>query len=247
VKKFITAFLLVIAGALIDSADALVFVGSVTYNNGSGAPGQWGTPQIFAAPSGNIFATTYGGDLAQFWIGKFDENFNFLSDANFPAAALNTVFPVIVNGQGDLLVAGSIVPDDGMMWDIWIAKYDDSLLLKASSTFAGGGLYSPTRGTTSYQDVPNGIAVGADDEIFLTGHINCCGGYGGIGWTGAYGSDLTLLSSATFKGPYLHPQYDDAYPGIGDGFAITTATGSYTYVAGNIYDIQSDGRTFWLC
>jgi hypothetical protein len=157
------------------------------------------------------------------WIGQFDSGLNLQNSKiiDGPNGGADAANDIIVDGT-DVYVTGFI--DESTGRDIWIAKYDISLNLISSTTYAG----------PSTHDEGTGIASDGAGSIYITGYITTAS-QGTDVWIGKYNSDLEYQNSTTYNGS----------ASSNDSGKDILVDGSYLYVVGYVNETVG-GVNVWV-
>ncbi|MDO8682751.1 MAG: SBBP repeat-containing protein, partial [Armatimonadota bacterium] len=150
-------------------------------------------------PSGNVYVT---GQVflkysdPEVWIAKYDSSMVLQSSrtTKAPGGEFYDVFSggIATDASGNVYLVGMAQEDVGDN-NIWIAKYDPSLVPISSVTFNGSAAQSYDEG--------RGVAVDAAGNIYVVGTVQETSGGYNI-WVGKYSSSLSLQSEATLdSGP----------------------------------------------
>ena len=167
--------------------------------------------------SGNIFVVGSGGtdSSSDFWAGKLDSNLVLLASTTLNDAgnAEEKGRGVVVDGT-DVFVTGmmeTVVLDE----NIWVAKYDSSLVLLSSITIDSPG---------TADDKGWAIAASGTGEIYVAGSLFATGQRGNL-WVSEYDLNLNLLSNLTFNGSSSNDE---------EALGIAVDAGGVVYAAGYI-------------
>lgn len=132
---------------------------------------------------------------------------------------------VTTDSSGNIWVTGYV--DAGAeLLNVWIGKYDPSLILLSSTTFNGSG---------NGMDMGNDITIDSSGNVWVTGKVNETIGGTNI-WIAKYSPSLVLLSSTTFDGPANEDE---------ESYAITIDPNSDVWVTGFIAKDIFDGD-LWI-
>lgn len=141
--------------------------------------------------SGNLFVAGYltqSGTGSDIWVAKFNSALVQQSSWTYDKAGFTDAASQVAldTTTGNVFVTGFIssTPANSSR-DIWIGKFDSSLVLQATVTFNGSG---------NDWDEGNGIRV-SGGIVYVVGHSSVTGGKSH--WLGRYTTNLVLLSTTT--------------------------------------------------
>jgi Beta-propeller repeat len=119
-----------------------------------------------------------------------DESGNIYVTGNINTGSAGKGNAIAVDGSGNIYVAGQL-SETGQGLNIFVEKLNSSLVLQSSASF---------NGATNGIDVGNGIALGSDGSVYVTGKIINSASNDDI-WLGKFNSSLVLQSTTTVNGP----------------------------------------------
>lgn len=176
---------------------SLNLVKQSTISYGGFGDGNTSLDALVVEPDGNIVAV---GDVyvgagsagSRIWLGRFDNELNLVAYSTFtkgfgPEAADS----LLRASNGDLYVGGGISPAALTSNDLWIGRFNSSLVLQASAAVAGAG------GNT---DGARGLALGSDGALYVTGIINTSGATVDAYLARFNATTLGLLGTASIAG-----------------------------------------------
>ncbi|MFH2201488.1 MAG: fibronectin type III domain-containing protein [Elusimicrobiota bacterium] len=140
-----------------------------------------------------LAGTAVNGANTDIWLAQFDKALVFQASAAFNTGlspSLASGHGLALDLSGNIYLAGDLPPSAGAPTDIWIGKYDSSLVFITSATQAGGG------GTA---DGGASVAVGPNGDVFAAGEIDN-GGPNLDAWLGRFNASLALQQSITVDG-----------------------------------------------
>lgn len=220
-------FLPLIFGAASDLW-AFQLVSSTTINGaGNAADGGGG---ITVDPSGNIWVTGYSSITVQganIWIGKYNSSMVLQSSTTINGSGNGTDYgnDIAADPSGNIWVAGSIVESAGGM-NIWLAKYNSSMVLQASTTINGSG---------NGNDAAYDVAVDPSGNILFSGAVT--ESVGGVNiWLAKYNSSMVLQSSRTINGASSASDY---------GQSIAADPGGNIWATGQVME-PVGGENIWI-
>ncbi|MFH1619317.1 MAG: hypothetical protein ABIG11_05365, partial [bacterium] len=156
---------------------------------------------------------------------------NLISSMTVNGAANNTDagHSIVVEGSGNVYVLGTVQEIAGTS-DIWIGKYNSSMVLLSSTVFndSADGYY-----------IGCGIATDSSNNIWVTGSFNETQAVGGDDiWIAKYNSSLVLLSSRTVNGSGNNNDR---------GQKIAVDLSGNIWVTGSIYETAGEGlANVWI-
>ncbi|MBI4370499.1 MAG: T9SS type A sorting domain-containing protein [Elusimicrobia bacterium] len=139
--------------------------------------------------AGSVYETAGGENI---WIGKYSSSLSLVSSTSFRAtgALTDRAFGIHAATNGYVYVSGYVRESSGRE-NAWLAKYDNSLVLQTSVTFAAGGGLADSAGAVVLDDNGNVIVCGYVTESSS----------GEDFWLARYsGSNLAFLSSTSIVG-----------------------------------------------
>ena len=169
------------------------------------------------------------------WIGKYDQSLGLEAQFTLDGSANGNIYGsgITADSHGNVFATGSVTGPSGVpATSIWIAKFDSSLVLLASTTVNGSM-------ANGYSNQGGGITVDNSGNVFVTGTVADTGSpvWGNLNiWVGKYDSSLVFQSSTTING------YDD---GTDFGAGITHDNVGNIYVAGGELENLQD-TNIWI-
>ena len=179
-------------GITVDSAGNVYAIGSIRVSPGAGF-----------------------GEGINIWIAKYNSSLVLQASTtvNGPDNETDIGRDITIGENGNIYVIGDVNYYDS---NIWIAKYNSSMVLQASTTINGPG---------SGSDLGYRIATDDSQNVYAIGSITNTSGYRDI-WLGKYNSSLVLQTSSTFSSS---GNWDD------DGYGISIDTkAAEIYVSGRL-------------
>ncbi|MDD5303524.1 MAG: hypothetical protein PHS14_10500, partial [Elusimicrobia bacterium] len=176
--------------------NTLVFVSSATYPITPFYLDLTCPGGIFIAPGGNIFVVSEAkvGGNTKILLAEISPSLAIVSSTTFFSGFNDNMgFGVTRDSAGNLYVAGAVAPAALTSQNIWVGKFNSSLVFVASATLAGGA------GNT---DQARSIALGPDGNIYVAGAINNAGVVDDL-WIAKYSPGLNLLNSASYASPVV--------------------------------------------
>ncbi|HAM38016.1 MAG TPA: hypothetical protein DCP53_01245, partial [Elusimicrobia bacterium] len=218
------AFFLLIFLLTISHSYASIFNYSSTTFNISGSDNCKG---IAVNPtSGDVYINgSYFLTTQNIVIAKFNSSLVFQSSINVNGAGNNadTGWGIAVSPRsGDVYATGQVY--ENSTFNMWVAKYNSSLVLQASSTYNGSG---------NSTDECYNVAIGTDNSVYVIGSIYETNG------TNIrimkFNSSLAFISSITING---------VGNGADEGFGIAVDTNNNVYTTGKVF--QNATLDIWI-
>lgn len=178
-----------------DSALSLVKQSTISY--GGFGDGNTSLDALVVEPDGNIVAAgdvyvSSGSGGSRVWLGRFDSGLNLVASSTFTKGfGPESADALLRASNGDLYVGGGIAPSSGVSNDLWVGRFNSSLVLQASAAVAGAG------GNT---DQARGLALGSDGALYVTGIINTSGATVDAYLARFNATTLGLLGTASIAG-----------------------------------------------
>lgn len=172
---------------------SLVLQASVTANGAIGGD-DWANGLAFDT-SNNVFVTggvDDGVGSVNIWLAKYSPSLVLLASATFsgPSSGIDEGFQIALDAGGNVYVAGYVF-QGGAGTNIWLGKYNSSLVLQSSYTFDGPAFSN---------DYANALRAGGAN-IYACGSVTEAAGAGGQNvWLAKFDASLVLQSSTTLNG-----------------------------------------------
>ncbi|MBI5240185.1 MAG: Ig-like domain-containing protein [Elusimicrobia bacterium] len=210
---------------------SLNLISSRTYNLPSPAGGGAGAPRmgLVVAPSGDVFISGYllQGGVVKILVAQFTSALALVSSTTFfNGFNANAALGLDRDSSGNLYAVGYVAPAPATSGDIWVGKFNSSLVFLTSASMAGAGGNSD-QAYSAKVDPTN-------TYLFVSGIINNTGLIGDL-WLAKYDLNLNLLKQASFRG---------SGNGASEGIA-EVVTDTRVYVGGN-WHTTSLGNSVYL-
>lgn len=151
---------------------------------------------IAVEPSGNLLVVgdiypSIGSPWSTIWLARYSPELVLLATRTFSNGfASESAASLLLSGSGDVYVGGGIAPAALTSHNLWIGKFNNALVLQASTTFAGSG------GNT---DQARGLTLGSNGDLYATGIMNNSG-VTVDAWIARYTTSLVRVSSRSISG-----------------------------------------------
>ncbi|MBI4370045.1 MAG: hypothetical protein HY547_07435, partial [Elusimicrobia bacterium] len=179
--------------------------------------------------NGNIYVLgflTQTSGSQNIWLAQYNSSLVIQTSVSINGSGnMNDAgYAISIDSNTNILTTG-VVTETGGDANLWIARYNSSLILQASATVAGSG---------SSSDAGQGIASDGN-SIFVHGYLNETAGGANI-WTAKLGSNLAIVSSVSTNG---------SSNGTDDGRRLTYDGDQAIWAAGMVNN-SSSGNDIWL-
>jgi len=171
---------------------SLILQSSVTFSGmGLGFLEGYG---IQIAPDGNVVVVGIENDAVSgtnMWLGKFDPNLVLLSSTSFTSSGNHPDLAqdLAIDTSGNIYVSGNVF-NPATLSDLWVGKFNSSLVLQSSVTI---------NGTADNNDFIGNLKLDGTGKLYVVGDIRNSD-LGDI-WVGKFDtSPLTLLATTTVSG-----------------------------------------------
>jgi len=199
---------------------------STTFNgSGNGYDEGYG---IATDSSGNVWIAGWvNGPSKDIWVAKYNSSLVLQASATFNGSANNvdTGYGIATDSSGNVWVTGSLLNVGSEFDNIWVAKYNSSLVLQASATI---------NGSSNSSDRGQGITTDSSGNVWVTGQID--ENTGDNIWVAKYNSSLVLQASATINGSGI---------AFDQGTGITTDSSDNVWVTGSVNE-TSEADNIWI-
>lgn len=198
--------------------------------NGSGGNSLDSGLGIYAGSSGNILITGYLSQTStkkDIWIAQYDATLNLQKNVlvNGSISGQDSGRSIAIDSSGNIFTTGSIYGESGNN-DIWVAKFNSSLIFEASATVSG---------SANGYDAGEGITIDSSGNVWVIGSIDETLGENNI-WIGKFSPSLVLQTSTTFNGT---ANSDD------EGIDIALNSAGNIIVSGNVSE-PSQSHNAWI-
>ncbi|MBI3552269.1 MAG: right-handed parallel beta-helix repeat-containing protein [Elusimicrobia bacterium] len=172
---------------------AMNLISSATFG---GIPTFTSSPKgILIDPGGNLYVSgdTPVGANNEILVAKFDSFLGFLSSATFfNGFNGNTAFAITRDAGGNIYVGGAVAPAPATSSDLWIGKFDSSLVYITSFTQAGPGGNS---------DIVFGVSVDPTNNFLFAAGVKSITGADSDLYVAKFDLNLNQLVTQTYTGP----------------------------------------------
>ncbi len=210
---------------------SLNVLSTITYNGGA-ADGDEAYGLHVASNGVYVIGSSSESGGRGFWLALFDSSLVLVSSSHFMQYGAYgwDVLPT----AGGIFVAGSRAPNASTSNDVWVGKYDSSLVIQASATFDG---------SSSNSDEVRRVVEDGSGGVYVSGYVNNIGAAADH-WIARYDSSLVRLSTAYVNGPANGNEHIFGLQRLASGNLLLA--GSYVEVSGlggsNLYLAEYDAN-----